>query len=51
MRERGEILLDIDSTDDPTHGHQQFGFFNGALTDVDRAIELLAFISGSAKCQ
>jgi len=30
VRERGEILLDIDSTDDPTHGHQQFGFFNGA---------------------
>jgi hypothetical protein len=30
IRERGEILLDIDSTDDPTHGQQQFSFFNGA---------------------
>ena len=28
--ERGEILLDVDSTDDPTHGHQQLSFFNGA---------------------
>jgi len=26
----GEILLDIDSTDDPTHGQQQLSFFNGA---------------------
>jgi hypothetical protein len=23
-------LLDIDSTDDPTHGQQQFSIFNGA---------------------
>ncbi len=30
VRQRGEILLDIDSTDDPTHGHQQLSFFNGA---------------------
>jgi Transposase DDE domain group 1 len=30
VRERGEILLDIDSTDDPTHGQQQLSFFNGA---------------------
>jgi len=29
-RKRGEILLDIDSTDDPTHGRQQLSFFNGA---------------------
>ncbi len=27
---RGEILLDVDSTDDPTHGQQAFSFFNGA---------------------
>src|SRR3989449_6691322 len=27
---RGEILLDVDSTDDPTYGHQQLSFFNGA---------------------
>jgi hypothetical protein len=27
--QRGEILLDIDSTDDPTHGQQQLSFFNG----------------------
>jgi DDE family transposase len=27
---RGEILLDIDSTDDPTHSQQQLSFFNGA---------------------
>jgi len=29
VRRRGEILLDIDSTDDPTHGHQQLSLFNG----------------------
>ena len=30
VRERGQILLDIDSTDDPTYGQQQLSFFNGA---------------------
>ena len=30
VRQRGEILLDIDSTDDPNHGRQQLSFFNGA---------------------
>jgi hypothetical protein len=30
VRRNGEILLDIDSTDDPTHGQQQLSFFNGA---------------------
>src|SRR3989442_4812397 len=30
VRQLGEILLDLDSTDDPTHGQQQFSFFNGA---------------------
>jgi hypothetical protein len=30
VRQRGEILLDIDSTDDPTHGQQQLSFFNRA---------------------
>jgi hypothetical protein len=29
VRRRGEILLDVDSTDDPTHGQQQLSFFNG----------------------
>ena len=29
VRQRGEILLDVDSTDDPTHGQQQLSFFNG----------------------
>src|SRR6266566_1815330 len=29
-RQRGQILLDLDSTDDPTHGQQQLSFFNGA---------------------
>ena len=29
VRQRGEILLDIDSTDDPTHGQQQLSFVNG----------------------
>jgi hypothetical protein len=28
-RKRGEILLDVDSTDDPTYGQQQLSFFNG----------------------
>src|SRR5260370_6998115 len=30
VRQRGDILLDLDSTDDPTHGQQQLSFFNGA---------------------
>src|SRR5438093_7588940 len=30
VRQRSEILLDLDSTDDPTHGQQQLSFFNGA---------------------
>jgi predicted secreted protein len=30
VRQRGEILLDIESTDDPTHGQQQLSIFNGA---------------------
>ena len=29
IRQRGEILLDLDSTDDPTYGQQQLSFFNG----------------------
>ncbi len=29
VRRRGEILLDVDSTDDPTHGAQQLSMFNG----------------------
>jgi hypothetical protein len=29
IRQRGEIVLDLDSTDDPTHGHQQLSMFNG----------------------
>ena len=29
VRRRGEILLDIDSTEDPTHGQQQLSLFNG----------------------
>jgi hypothetical protein len=29
VRKRREILLDVDSTDDPTHGQQQLSFFNG----------------------
>jgi Transposase DDE domain group 1 len=30
VRQRGEIVLDLDSTDDPTYGQQQLSFFNGA---------------------
>jgi len=29
VRQRGEVLLDLDSTDDPTYGQQQLSFFNG----------------------
>jgi hypothetical protein len=29
VRQRGEILLDVDSTADPTHGQQQWSLFNG----------------------
>ncbi len=30
VRQRDQILLDLDSTDDATHGQQQLSFFNGA---------------------
>jgi len=30
VRQRGEILLDLDSTDNPTYGQQQLTFFNRA---------------------
>jgi Transposase DDE domain group 1 len=30
VRCKGEILLDLDSIDDSTHGQQQLSFFNGA---------------------
>ena len=30
VRQRGEVLLDLDSTADPTQGQQQLSFFNGA---------------------
>jgi hypothetical protein len=30
VRQCGEILLDLDLTDDPTYGQQQLSFFNGA---------------------
>ena len=30
VRQHREILLDVDSTDDPTYGQQQLSFFNGA---------------------
>src|SRR5262249_14502094 len=29
VRQHGEILLDVDSTDDPTYGQQQLAFFHG----------------------
>jgi hypothetical protein len=30
VRQRNEILLDLDSTDDSTHGQQQLSLFNGS---------------------
>lgn len=29
LKNRGEVIIDIDSTDDPTHGNQQLSMFNG----------------------
>ena len=29
VRQRGEIVLDMDATEDPTHGQQQLSLFNG----------------------
>jgi len=29
LKGRDEIIIDIDATDDPTHGHQQLSLFNG----------------------
>jgi Transposase DDE domain group 1 len=34
VRQRGEILLDIDSTDDPTHGQQQLSFLTAPTTST-----------------
>src|SRR6202140_3542814 len=42
VRKQGEILLDVDSTDDPTHGQQQLSFFNGGY-DQHRYHPLLIF--------
>jgi Transposase DDE domain group 1 len=42
VRKRGEILLDVDSTDDPTYGQQQLNFFNGGY-DQHRYHPLLIF--------
>jgi hypothetical protein len=43
---RGEIILDIDSTSDPTHGQQQLSFFNGYY-DTYMYHPLLIFEGGS----
>jgi DDE family transposase len=43
---RGEIILDIDSTSDPTHGQQQLSFFNGHY-DTYMYHPLLIFEGGS----
>lgn len=29
LKNRKKVIIDIDSTDDPTHGHQQLSMFNG----------------------
>ena len=29
LKNRNSIIIDIDATDDPTHGNQQFSIFNG----------------------
>jgi Transposase DDE domain group 1 len=44
VRKRGEILLDVDSTDDPTYGQQQLSFFNGGY-DQHMYHPLLIFVS------
>ena len=38
VRKRGEILLDVDSTDDPTYGQQQLSFFGSAQEFVETRI-------------
>lgn len=44
-RTPGEIVLDLDSTDDPTHGQQQLSFFNGHY-DQHMYHPLLVFADG-----
>jgi hypothetical protein len=34
VRQRGEIVLDLDSTEDPTHGQQQLSLFNGHFRET-----------------
>jgi hypothetical protein len=34
VRKRGEILLDVDSTDDPTYGQQQLSFSTVVMTST-----------------
>ena len=41
-----EVVLDIDATDDPCHGQQEFEFFNG-FYDNHCYLPLLIFITGS----
>ncbi|MGH8012153.1 MAG: transposase [Candidatus Binataceae bacterium] len=45
-KHRQEIILDIDSTSDPTHGQQQLSFFNGHY-DTYMYYPLLIFEGGS----
>ena len=43
---RDELILDVDSTDDPCHGHQQLSFFHGRYGDYVYE-PLLIFEGGS----
>ena len=46
VRKRGEILLDVDSTDDPTYGQQQLSFFIAAFA-TSTCITLCWSLSGT----
>ncbi len=43
-RRAKKIAIDLDTTDDPTHGQQEFSFFNGHY-DARCYLPLLAFVS------
>lgn len=43
-RRAKQVTIDLDATDDPTHGQQQFSFFN-AHYDTHCYLPLLAFVS------
>ena len=50
LRKVRRITIDMDATDDPTHGQQELAFFNG-FYDTWCYLPLLAFLTFDAECE